>query len=271
MIVLAIVRSAAGAAAVLPPLAAGLVLPAGFAAVERRARAPLVPSGTLTAPGRPPALLAGVALPAGLGALLFLGTLYLQRALGFDPLRTGLAYLALTLPVVVASPAAARLTDRWGRRAVAVLGLLVQAGGLLLLARAPAGGGFVADVLPAFLLVGAGAPLAFVPVTAAIMGGAGDASGLVSGVFNTAQQLGNALALAVLATLVATRAEALAGDGLSRTDALTGGLHAGFLAGAVLLAAACLPALRLAPRAPQKRVMASSAATRSSISARSRS
>jgi MFS family permease len=249
LLILAVVRSEAGARSVLAPLTGGVLLMAAFAAVERRARAPLVPPGTLGAPGRRPALLAGAALPVGLGAVLFLGTLYLQRGLGLAPLETGLAYLALALPVIAASPAAARLSGRYGARPVAVAGLLLQAAGLLLLARAPADGSFAADVLPAFVLVGAGAPIAFVPVTAAIMGKAGEASGLVSGVFNTAQQIGNALALAVLATIVASRAAALEAGGAAPAEALAGGLHAAFLAGAVLAAAACLPALTLGPRA----------------------
>ena len=210
----------------------------------------------LGAPGRAAALLARAALPVGLGAVLFLGTLHLQRGLGLGAQQTGLAYLAVALPVVAASPAAARLADRYGRRTVAVAGLLLQPAGLLLLARAPAGAS-PSTCCPPSCSSAPAPPLAFVPVTAAIMAGAGEASGLVSGASNTAEQLGNAFALAVLATLAATRAAALGDEGLAPAEALTGGLHAAFLLGAVLVAAACLPALRLDRQPPQKRVIAS--------------
>jgi hypothetical protein len=91
--------------------------------VERRSPAPLVPSSILRVPragGRRP----GRGHAAGrAGALLFLGTLHLQQVLGYTALRTGLAYLALSLPVVAASPAAACLVTRLGRRSVAVAGI----------------------------------------------------------------------------------------------------------------------------------------------------
>lgn len=91
--------------------------------VERRSPAPLVPSSIFRVPGLVAADLAAATLPVGLGALLFLGTLHLQQVLGYTALRTGLAYLALSLPVVAASPAAACLVTRLGRRSVAVAGI----------------------------------------------------------------------------------------------------------------------------------------------------
>jgi MFS family permease len=191
------------------------------------------------------ATLVGAALPVGLGSALFLGTLYLQRVLGYRPFATGLAYLALALPPIAASPLAARLATRYGRRRVAVAGLLAQMVGLGLLAGAPADASFGADVLPGFVLIGLGAPLAFVPTTGAAMAAGGNESGLSSGVFNTAQQLGNALALAALATLASARTSVLAAGGAGEADALTGGYHAGFLLAAAILLAATGSAFRL--------------------------
>jgi MFS family permease len=114
---------------------APVALLAAFVVVERRSPAPLVPSSIFRVPGLVAADLAAATLPVGLGALLFVGTLHLQQVLGYTALRTGLAYLALSLPVVAASPAAACLVTRLGRRSVAVAGLLLQAAGLLLLLR----------------------------------------------------------------------------------------------------------------------------------------
>ena len=147
------------------PLAAAVALLAAFVAVERRHPAPLVRWSLLRRPGMVAADLAATTLPVGLGALLFLGTLHLQRVLGFTALETGLAYLVLSLPVVAASPAASFLAGRYGRRAVAAGGLLLQVAGLLLLVGAGPGDSFLTGGAPGFVLVGAGAPIAWVPLT----------------------------------------------------------------------------------------------------------
>lgn len=150
---------------VAAPLVAGLALLAGFVLVERRTTAPLVPLGQFRAPGQLPANLVGLVLPVGLGAALFLATLHLQRVQGLGPLATGTAYLALAVPCIAASPLASRLATRLGRGTTAVAGLLLQAAGLLLLTRISPDSG-LAGVLTGFVLVGLGAPMAFVPSTA---------------------------------------------------------------------------------------------------------
>jgi hypothetical protein len=94
--------------------------------------------------------------------------------------------------VIAASLAASWLVSRLGVRAVAVLGFALQAAGLLLLVRVLTEGSFATDVQPAFVLVGLGAPIAFVPTTSAALAGDSDTSGLAAGIFNTSQQIGNA-------------------------------------------------------------------------------
>ena len=229
----------------LAPLVAAGVLLAAFVAVERRSQAPLVRFSLLRRPGMLPATLAATALPVGLGAVLFLGTLHLQRVLGFTALETGLAYLFLSVPVVVAGPAASALAGRLGRRPVAAAGLALQAAGLALLAGAGPGDGFLTGVAPGLLLVGTGAPFAWVPLMAAAVDGAGDQSGLASGLFNTAQQVGNAVALALLATVAAARSNGLAGGAEPTPAALVFGYQAGFLAAATLCLLGLVAALRL--------------------------
>jgi MFS family permease len=155
------------------------------------------------------------------------------------------AYLALALPVIAASPVAPWLTSRFGRRRIAVLGLLLQGAGLVLLSRVSTDGSFLVDVLPGFMLVGVGAPIAFVPTTAAAMDTKGDESGVASGVFNTAQQLGNALALAALATAAATWTAALLDRGVAEVSALTEGYRVGFLLAGVFAVTGAAAALTL--------------------------
>jgi EmrB/QacA subfamily drug resistance transporter len=253
LLVFAIVQAehaedAAGLAAqVLIPGVAAVALLAGFLAVEHRTAQPLIPLSALRGPGLTAANLTAAVLPVGLGAVLFVGTLHLQRVVGLNPLHTGLAYLALAAPVITASPMASRLITRCGRRPTAVAGLLLQAAGLVLLAGVPEAGEAWA-VLPGFLAVGVGAPLAFVPTTAAAMGTGSAQPGLASGVFNTAQQAGNAVALAAIATLATACTASELAAGAAAPAALTTGHRAGFLLAAVLVLAGTATALRLPPR-----------------------
>jgi MFS family permease len=123
---------------------------------------------------------------------------------------------------------------RFGIRAPLSLGLLVAAVGLVLFARAPAGGSFVLDVLPGMTLLGLGAGVAFNPVLLAAMSDvAPDESGLASGVVNTSFMMGGALGLAILASLAAARTEGLAAAGADAATALNGGYHLAFLLGAI--------------------------------------
>ena len=125
--------------------------------------------------------------------------------------------------------------------------MLAQAAGLALLARTPSDGNFLIDVLPGFVLVGIGAPLAFVPLTAAPRAATPQEAGLGSGLFNTAQQLGNAFGLAGTATLAAGRSAAATASGRPDALALTDGYRAGFLLAVAILLVGAAGAARLRP------------------------
>ena len=108
--------------------------------------------------------------------------------------------------------------------------------GLVLLTGAPVGGDYVTDLLPALVLLGVGAGLAFPALVTLAMSGATAAdSGLASGLVNTTQQVGGALGLAVLATLSTSRSNHLLAEGESAASALTGGYHLAFAIGAGLV------------------------------------
>jgi EmrB/QacA subfamily drug resistance transporter len=187
-------------------------------------------------------------IAAGFG-FQFLSSLYLQRVLGYDPLRIGLALAPTGLVIAVMSLAlSARLGARFGQRAVLLAGLLLFAAGFLLLARSPsAHASYATDILPAILVFGAGFGLAMPSLMTLGMSDATPAdSGLVSGVFNTAQQIGGALGLSVLASLATARTDHEIAAGRSLPEALTGGYHLAFLVAAgLLVAAAVLAAVML--------------------------
>jgi EmrB/QacA subfamily drug resistance transporter len=228
------------------PLVAGLLLLALFVVVESRTAHPLISLRLLRTPGIIRANIAAAGLPVGLGAMMFIATQYLQAIRGLTPWETGLTYLALALPVTAFSPVAARVLARLGRRRTAALGFGLQAAGLLLFVTAGPDSNLLATVLPAFAITGAGAPLAYIPVTGAAVEDVGDDSGLASGLYNTTQQVSNTIALALMAAAVA-----IGSSGVSVGDVATAvtveGIRAGFGAAAVLALGAAVASLFLRP------------------------
>ena len=137
--------------------------------------------------------------------LFFFATLYLQLVLGYGPLKAGASFLPLALTIGAAAGLASSLATKFGPKPVLVTGLVVQAAGLYWFSHVSADGSYLGDVLFPSLVVALGMGLAFVPLTIAAMSGVSeDASGLASGVMATAQQIGQALGLAILTGVATT-------------------------------------------------------------------
>jgi MFS family permease len=148
----------------------------------------------------------------------------------------------------------AGIVNRFGIRWPLVTGLLCAVVGLLLFARAPIEGRFVADVLPGMLLLGLGGGIAFNPLLLAAMSDVAESeAGLASGIVNTSLMLGGALGLAVLASLAAahTAAAPAAPDGTA-VAALHGGYRLAFATGAVFAAIAAVLGATLLPLRPPR-------------------
>jgi EmrB/QacA subfamily drug resistance transporter len=222
-----------------------IALIASFIVIESRVAAPLVRLGIF----RVRALAGGDSamffLAAGMFANFYFGTLYLQEVLHFSPIATGLAFLPTALLIGVAAGISQRIVPRFGIRAVAIGGVTVGAVGLALMARVGLHSTYAGTLLPAFALLAIGLGFAFVPATLIGVSSVGaEDAGLASGLFNTAQQIGGALGLAILATIAATRtSDRLAALGHHVTAAQTAGAevagyHVAFLvaAGLMLLA-----------------------------------
>ncbi len=212
-----------------------------FLWIESRVDAPLVPLGLFKLRNLAVSNVIGVLWSVAMFASFFLSALYLQLVLGYSPLEVGLVFLPGNLIMAVFSLGlSARIVMRYGIRKPLTLGLSFAALGLLLFARAPVDGSLI-DVLPSMILLGIGAGMAFNPLLLAAMGDVPqEEAGLASGVVNTAFMLGGALGLAVLASLAASRTDTLTADGAGELEALTGGYHAAFLAGALFAAAAAV-------------------------------
>ena len=248
-----------GSARTLVLGAVTIALLAAFVAREARARNPLVPLGIFRARNLTGANLVQTLMVAGLFGMFFLGALYLQRVLGFSAIEVGVAFLPVSVSIGMLSlRVSPRLVTRFGARTVLVPGLVLIAAGLALFARVPVDGHYLPDVLPVMLLLGTGAGLCFPAVMTTAMSGATESdAGLASGLVNTAQQIGGALGLAVLATLSTTRTDHLLSSGHSTAAALTGGYHVAFAIGAGLVVAAIALSLTvLRPAAAAERVPA---------------
>jgi EmrB/QacA subfamily drug resistance transporter len=210
--------------------AVALALLAGFVARQATAATPLLPLRLLRSRAVAGANAVQVLMIGGLFGVFFLGVLYLERVLGYDAIEIGLAFLPVSLGIgafsLFLSP---RLILRFGPRAVLIAGLASLAAGLALFSQVPVDGRYITDVLPAMVLLGAGAGVSFPSLMGLAMSSATPAdSGLLSGLVNTTQQVGAALGLAVLATLATSRSDTLLAGGDGQAAALTGGYTLAF-------------------------------------------
>jgi EmrB/QacA subfamily drug resistance transporter len=220
--------------------AASLALLAGFIAREATARTPLVPLRIFRNRNVSGANAIQALFVAGMFGMFFLGSLYLERVLGYDPLEIGLAFLPVALAIGILSVGfSERLVMRFGAKPTLLVGQVLIVAGLVLFALSPVRSSYVADLLAPMLLLGVGAGLSFPSLMGLAMSSATqEDSGLASGLVNTSLQVGGALGLAVLATLSATRTENLLATGSAPDVALTSGFHLAFWIGAGLVAAA---------------------------------
>ena len=234
--------------------AVAIALLASFVVRQARAANPLVPLSVFKSRIVTGANLVQVAMVAGIFGMFFLGALYLQRVLHYDAIQVGLAFLPVALLIAVLSLGfAARLITRFGGRATLLAGLVLVAAGLIVFRSAPVNATYLVNLLPAMVLLGTGAGLAFPSLmTLAMAGATEEDSGLLSGLVNTTQQVGGALGLAVLATLSTTRSSTLQSQGHSLASSLTGGYHLAFTVGAVLVIASIpLALVMLRPEAAE--------------------
>jgi EmrB/QacA subfamily drug resistance transporter len=227
-------------------LAIALVLLAAFGLIESRAAAPLIPLGVLRnrrtlVPNAVQFLLGGSLISS-----FFLLTLYLQQVLGYTPLRAGISYLPLAAGVATATALANKWVPTQGPRRLTAAGLTAAAAGLLVLAHAPVQGSYLLNVLPALVLLGAGAGFAFVSITTAALATVAEpVAGLASALLSTAVMLGGSLGLAVLATVATARRNALLAAEATPLAAQVGGLNLAFAVATVAALTAALIALAL--------------------------
>src|SRR5213595_3373496 len=236
-------------------LAASAALVGSFVAIEFRSKAPLLPMRifrlrTLTASN-----ITGLLMGGAVFSQFFLLTLYMQQVLHYSALKTGVAYIALTLSIIAFSAVSQALVTRVGIRLVLPVGMALSAAGLVLYAQLPVHGTYFSNLFPAFILSGIGLAFAFVPISiGGLTGVRSDDAGVASGLLNTNQQIGGAIGVAIATTVATTFTSHYihghTGVGPLDAAALTHGFQVAFYVLAALAAlAAVISAIMLQPGA----------------------
>jgi predicted MFS family arabinose efflux permease len=238
-----------GSARTIGVIAASVALLAAFGWWERRHAEPLMRFGILRTKTVAGANVGGLILGTATFSLFLMLTLYMQQVLGYSPMKTGVAYLAVAGSAILWSAVAAQLVTRIGVKPVLVAGMVALTSGLVYFTQVSVHGTYVSDLLPGFLLVGVGLGFSFVPISIAALAGVRPAeAGLASGLFNTTQQIGGALGIAVLSTIATSRTANAVAAGTALPSALVHGFTGAFVVGVGIAAVGIVAALTLIRR-----------------------
>lgn len=180
---------------------------------------------------------------AAMYALFFFTSLYMQNVLHYSPLKTGLAYLPLTITLVIFAGIVPPLIPKLGVRFILAIGAAISTVGLLLFARITPTGSLFSDIILPSLVVSLGFSALWIPMTiAAVSGVPSKEHGVASALLNTSRTVGGAIGLAVISTVATSRITALSHTE-SQVLALSGGYRLGFAVSAGLMAATVILAL----------------------------
>jgi MFS family permease len=210
--------------------AAALMVLAAFFLLESRLATPMMPMPVMRSPGLLTSSLVRGLMVVGMYSTFFIGVLYLQHVLGYDPIRTGLAFLPQTLCVALMSAGLTTRIMNWLQpKWTALLGLVVLGIGLAMFITSGVHTAYFPHIFIAVLLVGLGAATAFTPLlTMAVANVPAKDAGIGSGIVNVSQQVSAALSVAVLGTVSSNRTTTLIAHGKSLLDALDGGYRLAF-------------------------------------------
>ena len=204
-----------------------------FVLVEMRSKAPLLPLRIFRLRTLSASNASGLLMGGAIFSQFFLLTLYMQQVLHYSAIKTGVAYIGLTLTIIVFSVVAQAIVTRFGIRRVLPLGLALSTVALVWFARLPVQGHYFSDLFPPFIISGLGLALAFVPMSIGALTGVRQSdAGIASGLINTTQQIGGAIGVAVATTVATTFTtrfvDAHPGSGSLSPVALTHGFQIAF-------------------------------------------
>ncbi|TDO50762.1 EmrB/QacA subfamily drug resistance transporter [Kribbella sp. VKM Ac-2527] len=242
-------------------LGGGVILLALFVWVESRSSAPLVPLRLFRSRALSVSSVSLALNGAGFLSMFFLTAIYLQQVRGDSALEAGVHFLPMGGAAVLGAVVASQLVQRVGTRTVQLAGAVLSVLGLLLLSRADATGSYAAQLLPGFLLFGAGIIGVGVPAQiAAVSEVEHHEAGAASGAVTTMYQVGGALGLAIVTTLSITRTTDALSHGVAQQQALVEGFQRGILIAALFAVANVLVTLTTPQIQPTTEQLAEAAA-----------
>ena len=224
---------------------------AGFIAIERRAAHPMVDLGMFGRREFSGGTATMMIWAFGVLGIYFFTSLYLQGILGFSPTRAGLAFVPMALALAVFAAVAPRIEALIGSHRAVALGMLIMFVGLILVVRLGLHATY-ADLMPGFVLFGAGAGLMNVPLTQVVMHSTPPThSGIASALLNASREMAGLLGVTVIGAVLRTRQAAAARSGATPMSSFIDGYHAGLLVTIVLLGVGVVVSyVTLRPRRP---------------------
>jgi EmrB/QacA subfamily drug resistance transporter len=223
---------------------AGLML-AAFVLIERRHNQPITPLRMFANRDRTGSYLVMLIFAAAMFGMFFFLTQFVQKVMGYSPIKAGFAFLPVTVAIGITAQLASKLLPKAGPRLLMLAGGLLASAGLFWLTRLHIGSGYVTGLLLPMVLFGLGMGFIFVPVTiVALTKVPRTEAGAASGLLNAMQQVGGSVGLAVLVNTFGTAMRHNAGR-YSPPEALAHSIASSFRMAALFAAIAFLLTLIL--------------------------
>ncbi|MFJ9005250.1 MFS transporter [Streptomyces canus] len=199
LVTYALIEARSGSLLVAVTAIAGVAAGVAFVSVEKRRPDPMMPLGIFASRQFTAVNLVTLCVYGAFGGFFFLGAVQLQVVVGYSALQAGTALLPTTVLMLLFSARSGALADRIGPRIPLTVGPLLCAAGMLLMLRVGPDASYLADILPALLVLGTGMVTLVAPLTATVLGSV-DASraGLASGINNAAARAAGLIAVAAL-------------------------------------------------------------------------
>jgi EmrB/QacA subfamily drug resistance transporter len=220
-----------GSTWVIARLVVAAILLVAFLVIESRAKDPLMPFSIFRIRTITGANVCSLLLGAVTFSNFFILTLYVQQVLQYSAIRTGITFVVTAGSAVLFAGLAQFLVTKIGVKPVLLAGFIAFAFGMLWYTQVPPHGSFGSDLLVGYLLVGFALPFTFIPVSiAALSGVQPHEAGLASGLYNTTQQVGGAVGVAVASSIAVSHFNKLTSEGVPFPQAYTSGTQWAFWA-----------------------------------------
>ncbi|MFF5337355.1 MFS transporter [Streptomyces sp. NPDC013181] len=189
----------------LASFGAAVLLLAAFVFVEMRAKEPITPLRMFADRNRSGTYVIMLSLAAAMFGMFFFIVLFVQNVLGYSPIESGLAFLPVTVAIIIGAGLSQRFLPVLGPKPFMITGSALAGAGLFWLTLITPGSSYVTGVLGPILVFSFGMGLNFVTLTlTAVSGVAQHEAGAASSLLNASQQVGGSLGLSILVTVFGT-------------------------------------------------------------------